>query len=93
MEKQSTTSQEIVAKALSKDNYIVIKHGYNDKYVFPYKEGIQLISAYNRAELWDTTDYSNPTVKPIDVKLEIEVISHEEYLERKLKGLLQNETP
>lgn len=69
---------------------IHIKFGYSAEYVFPYDEGIQLMSMFKHAESVDTSDYAHPSIVPMKESPTIKIIAIEAYKEMKMTALISN---
>lgn len=68
-----------------------IKFGYSAEYVFPYDEGIQLMSMFKHAESLDTSsDYDHPSIVPMKESPTIKIIAIEVYKEMKMTALISN---
>jgi len=74
------------------DNFIMIELGYDCKFIFPYKEGMAFLEAFKTAEKYDTEDFSNPVIAPLNKGLEIKVIPPDQYKEMKVMNLLKVNT-
>ena len=69
-----------------KSNYAKIKFGYSRTYVLPYEDGMALMASMRNAEKYDTSNYENHTIAPIDKddSPEMEIISEKTYLDLKM---------
>jgi hypothetical protein len=72
-----------------KDNYMVIKLGYDNKIVLPYKDAVAFIATLNNAEHFDE-QYNKPhRINELDrSKIEATLMSHQEYERYKIAVLL-----
>jgi len=78
--------KEAKAKVIS--NYVKFDFGYNNEIIFPFSAAKLVLEAFEFAETYNTDDYSNPTITPIEKKPEISFLSREQYVELKVKHLL-----
>lgn len=67
---------------------VMIEFGYSNKYILPYDEGIALMSNFKNAEEWDSSDYKNPTIKPLEASPTLTLLSRDKYQEMKTLHLL-----
>ena len=81
--KKTTTSQKV------RENYLVIKFGYDHKMVLPHAAGLALMQALNQAESL-LSGYSAPTrISPMDRDIfSASQMSWEEYEQIKIAALL-----
>ena len=73
----------------NQDNFILVSMGWDQKYVFPYKEGMECIAAFEHA-LCFKEDYDNNS-RLIPIKrdhLAFHVLSREDYENIQIAGLL-----
>lgn len=72
-------------------NYLLVTFGYNQKYILPYEAGIKMMSCLEVCEAYNTDDYHNPKITPVDSSdgFDMKVMSQEEYLKLKMAHLLQ----
>ena len=70
-------------------NFLLISLGWDQKFVFPYKEGMAFIAAFETA-LRFKEEYDNKTrLAPIDRnQLEFHILSRQEYEDIQVAGLL-----
>ena len=70
-------------------NWLVIKLGYSDAIVLPYRQGVEVISNLDKAEsLNETYDEETKTIKPIKNKAEFYVLSNEDYIRYRMNNIL-----
>lgn len=67
---------------------VIIEFGYSTKFVLPYDDGIELMSKFKNAEEWNSDDYKNPTIKPLESSPTLTLLSKEKYQEMKTLHLL-----
>lgn len=67
-----------------------IKFGYSAEYVFPYDEGIQLMSMFKHAESLDTSNFTHPSIVPMKESPAVKIIAIEVYKEMKMTALISN---
>lgn len=76
----------------AKDNFIVVKIGYEVLLVLPYKDGIAFLDAVKHAEQFDKS-YSPTRIEALErSKIDFSFMPWQEYERYKLAGLL-NITP
>lgn len=70
-------------------NFLLISLGWDQKYVFPYKEGLAFIAAFETA-LRFKEEYDNKTrLTPIDRnQIDFHILSRQEYEDIQVAGLL-----
>lgn len=84
-----TEALKKVQASKNQDNFILVSMGWDQKYVFPYKEGLAFITAFERA-LRFMEDYDgNYQLIPIDRDHPtFHVLSREDYENIQITGLL-----
>ena len=78
-----------VQASKNQDNFILVSLGWDQKYVFPYKEGLAFIAAFEHA-LYFKEDYDNNSrLTPLNRDhLAFHVLSREDYENIQIAGLL-----
>ena len=73
----------------NKENFILVSMGWDQKYVFPYKDGLAFIAAFeNGFRLRENYDNATRFI-PIDRnQLDFHVLSRQEYEDIQIAGLL-----
>lgn len=77
------------AKADVTKSMVVLEFGYDAKVVLPYDEAMIFLQSLSKAEKFDTSDYSKPCITPAKFKMEMQLISRDEYHDLKMRHLLQ----
>ncbi len=71
------------------ENYLVIRLGYSDKLVFPYSQGMQVITALNHAEILKDPYTEVTRISPLSKgAFEVYPMSREDYVLTKTANLL-----
>ena len=72
-----------------RDNYLVVETGYDSKFIFPYKEGMQIMAAFSTAEHLKEPYNEKHRILPLDRNaLRTYVMSGQEYERFKIAALL-----
>lgn len=78
-----------IQKTEAKDNFIIVKLGYDMHLILPHKEGMAMMEALKHAERFNAT-YNPERIIPLDRdKIEFNILSRAEHECFKLAGLLR----
>ena len=78
-----------VSQKTSKENYMLVNWGYENKIIVPHKDGITLMAALANAEqLNDPYNKTHSITELEKDKIKITTLSHEEYVRYKVAALL-----
>ena len=69
------------------DSFAILEFGYSTKYVMPYTEGVQVMAAFANAEKYDSSDYENHKIVPMDESPTLSILSKDKYKELLLRAL------
>ena len=84
-----TEALKKVQASKNQDNFILVSMGWDHKYVFPYKEGLAFIAAFERALRFEENYDNNSRLIPIKRDhLTFHVLSREDYENIQIAGLL-----
>jgi len=72
-----------------KNNYMIVNIGHY-AVVVPHADGMSIVKGLANAEMYDTSNWDNPVVSPIDKQNQIQttIISQASYLNMKMSHLM-----
>lgn len=76
------------ATKVKKESYFLVQFTYDNGFVLPYKQGIQLIEAMEGSYLFRDRYDKPPTFKPIEDEFTIRVMSEDEITSIKVAQIL-----
>ena len=71
--------------------YAKVRFSYNVSYIFPYEDGVALMTHFGNAEQYDDSEYDNHKITPMKASPELTLMSRDEYQKLKTVALLLNE--
>ena len=84
-----TEALKKVQASKTPENFILVSLGWDQKYLFPYKEGMTLIAAFEKALRFKENYDSATRFLALDRnQMEFHVMSREEYEDIQIAGLL-----
>lgn len=73
----------------NKENFLMVSMGWEQKYVFPYKEGLAFIAAFENALRFKNEYEGHSRLLPINHdQIDFHIMSRQEYEDIQIAGLL-----